>query len=777
GSDAIAGVVNVILKKSFTGTTVNAEGGSSQEGGGRTWHASVTHGMGDLDTDGYTSYITAEYRKQEPIFLTQRANHDWSRTDWSGQGGENFNSGAVNDFVTNPRIPGQTYLYDPATGNRAFIKGSCTPTALVNNQCTTIDPWAQIQPPTENINVLASFTKKLSDGWELNVKGSMFESKLDSNGPPVSYPGGSYSGNTALIPGQAPQQVGVVPSFLLPANNPANTLGVPARIYGYVPDIGQADDDVDSKSYRLVAELTGDVAGWDVAASAGMTRIQTFQNYSGYVNRAALYSAIQAGQWNILGGNSAALQGQVSPTFTGDQSDDLDFAEARASREVMQLAGGGLGVAGGVEYIYKKLDAPAAYQIASGEVAGNTAYAMGEQSNAAAYAEISAPVLKSLELDASGRFDHFNTYGNSTTPKLGFKFTPSSMFGLRGTYARGFRAPGPAENGTAGSTFGYNAVNDPILCPGGNPKAAGVVPAYCSFSPAYVQTTTRDLQPEKSKSYTLGLILEPIKGWSSTLDLYQIEVRNQIVTAASLPGYTPDFVRGVPVAQIYSDGNGGTYTATPAVGPIIYGTSGYVNAGRTQTSGFDFETQYRWHLGDLGTIKTELTWTHLMSYIITDSQGNNYQVAGTHGPSIISGDTGTPKNRAQLVGSWDRGPINVAATVNWVGSYSVLDPSVGDNDCQTSLQSSNLYFSGAYPTTYCSVHPFTTVDLTLTYKVTPALTLHGTILNLFNRQAPVDAQTYGGSSVASGTNLPYNPSLAQSGAVGRFFNVGLSYHF
>jgi iron complex outermembrane receptor protein len=784
GSDAIAGVVNVVLKKSFQGTAINAEGGSSQAGGGKTWHGSFTRGFGDLDADGYTSYLSFEYRKQEPIMLNQRAGHDWSRTDFTGEGGENWNNGAVNDFVTLPRLTNGAYLYNPAgaggatnAANYAFLNGNCSFAALRGNQCTTLDPWAQIQPATENINVMGSFTKRLAGGWELNVKGSMLESKARVAGSSSAYPAGSYVGNTSLIPGQAPQQVGVIPSFLLPANYAGNTLGVPARIYGYVPDIGSQVDDVDSKSYRVVAELTGDLAGWDTAVSAGMTKINTFQDYSGYIDRTALYNAIQGGQWNLGGGNSQALVNQISPNFTGAASDELDFVEARASREVMQLAGGGLGVAGGVEYIYKKLDAPAAYPIASGQIYGNTAYAMGTQKNAAAYVEIAAPVLKSLELDASGRYDHFDTYGHSATPKLGFKWTPSSMIGVRGTYSRGFRAPGPAENGTAGSTFSYNTITDPVLCPGGDAKAANVVPAYCSFSPAYVQTTTKDLQPEKSKSYTLGLILEPIKGWSSTLDLYQIEVRNQIVTAASLPGYTPNFVRGTPVPQIYSDGNGGTYTSTPADGPIIYGTSGYVNAGRTKTSGFDFETQYRWRMGDLGTIKAEMTWTHLMSYIITDSEGNDYQVAGTHGPSIVSGDTGTPKNRVQLVGSWDRGPLNVAATANWVGAYSVTDPSIGEDDCQGALQASNSYFGGDYPGKYCSVHPFTTVDLTLTYKLTPSLTLHGTVLNLFNRQPPVDAQTYGGSSIASGSNVPYNPALAQSGAVGRFFNVGLSYHF
>jgi iron complex outermembrane receptor protein len=791
GSDAIAGVVNVILKKSFVGTTVNAEAGTSKQGGGSTWHASVTHGFGDLDKDGYTGYASIEYRHQNPIMLTQRANRDWSRTDWTSEGGENWNPGAVNAAVPLPRLL-QPYLYNPNGGtnaagqkgaansdNYAFYPGNCNFSALRANQCTFNDPWAQVQPQTENINFLTSFTKSLAGGWELNLKASALESKAHVVTSPVTYPAGSFVGNTSLVPGMAPQQVGVIPSFLVPASYPGNTLGVPARVYGYVADVGPRADDVDSRAYRAVAELTGTLAGWDVAASAGYTRINTFQYYSGYVDRTALYNSLLApvNPWKLTGGNSQAMIDAVAPKFKGNQSDELDFVEARASREVMKLAGGGLGLAAGASFNYKKLYAPAAYPIASGQIAGNTAYAMGTQKNSAVYVEVVAPVTKMLELDASGRVDHYDTYGNSATPKFGFKFTPSSVIGVRGTYTRGFRAPGPAENGTAGSTFSYNVIDDPILCPGGDAKAPNVVTAYCSFSPAYVQTTTKTLQPEKSRSATLGLILEPVRGWSSTLDLYQIEVRNQIVTAASLPGYVPNFVRGDPVPQIYSDGAGGTYTATPSVGPILYGTSGYVNAGKTKTSGFDLQSQYRWRMGDLGTLKTVLTWTHLMSYTITGADGTSYQVAGTHGPTIISGDTGNPKDRAQLVLSYDRGPLNVATTVNWVGAFSVLDPSSGYNDCQTSLTNSNSYFSDEYPGKYCSVHPFTSVDLTATYKLTPALTLHGTILNLFNRQAPVDAQTYGGSSIATGSNLPYNPSLHQAGAVGRFFNVGLSYHF
>jgi iron complex outermembrane receptor protein len=789
GSDAIAGVVNVILKKSFSGTAINADGGGTQAGGGRNGHVSLTHGWGDYDKDGYTAYAAVEYRHQDAIMLTQRGGKDWSKTDWTSEGGANLTPGAVNSLTPIPRTS-SPFLYNPTgTGgatnaaNYAFLGGACASyDALHGNQCTFTDPWAQIQPETSNVNVLASFSKKLSEDWKLDIKASMFQSKDAVETAPVSFPAGSYSGNTALGPGMVPTQVGVIPSFLVPASYPGNTTGADARIYGYVPDIGARMDNVDSKAYRLVADLTGTIGNWDLAASAGYTRIETTQTYTGYVDRTALYNAIMdtSNPYKITGGNSADINAKIAPRFQAKATDELDFVEVRGTRPLLPLDGGDLTLSLGSSYISKKLNAPAAAEFASGQIAGNTAYAMGDEKNAAAFFELYAPVLKNLELDLSGRYDHFDTYGSSRTPKFGFKYSPTGFLTVRGTHALGFRAPGPAENGTAGSSFGFNQVNDPLLCPGGDPKAAGVVPAYCQFGPSYVQTTSKDLQPEKSKSTTFGLILEPVKGWSTTLDWYSIEIDNQIVTAASLPGYVPAFVRGTPVPQIYSDGNGGTYTATPDVGPILYATSGYVNANKTKTTGVDLNSSYTFKLPeDYGRFKVGLDWTHMISYTLT-ANGTDYELAGTHGPTVISGDTGNPKNRAQLTLGYDKGPLNVTATVNWIDSYSVLDPSTGgaNDTCEDSLQNSNNYFpDSSYPTHYCRVSSFSSTNLTMSYKVNSNLTLRGSIINLFDRQAPVDAQTYGGSSVASGTNVPYNPSLHQAGAVGRAFNVGLNYTF
>ncbi|MBN4711040.1 hypothetical protein H3276_23495, partial [Escherichia coli] len=87
-----------------------------------------------------------------------------------------------------------------------------------------------------------------------------------------------------------------------------------------------------------------------VNAAAGATRVKVDAEYSGYINRAALYSAINSGRWNVLGGNSPALIQEVSPTFGNTLKTELNYFDLTGSRELMQLGAGPLSVAAGVHW-------------------------------------------------------------------------------------------------------------------------------------------------------------------------------------------------------------------------------------------------------------------------------------------------------------------------------------------------------------------------------------------------------------------------------------------
>ncbi len=799
GSDAMAGVVNVILKKDFVGTTGTVEAGTSQEGGGTTEHASVMHGMGNLASDGYNAYVSLEYRHQGQITQRQReGDGQWANLDQSGIGGINQTPGIVTADVPIPPTFGTVYLtapgpfsaatsdfYGTAIKPVAGYNGSCTYATLQAGGCGFVSPDAEVQPSTENINFLASFKKTLGTGWLLDLKASAFNSRGEQQTPSPSSNGlevfpTSISPIVAVSASNPiPVLVGTtVPQLTVPANYPGNTLGVAAFVRGVPIDAGSRHTDYNSMSYRLVADVTGSLLGWDVDTSAGYTRVNLQQWDYSLFNRTALYAALNrpTNPYLITGDNTAADLNAIYPVGYAQDQSTLEFGELNLTRSLATLPGGDLGLSGGAQVINRELNAPAPALVAEGLVnGGNNAFVLGSQVDSAAYLELAVPIVKMLEVDGHVRYDHFNNSGSATTPSVGFKFKPLEQIAFRGTWGRGFRAPNPAENGKGGQGYSAGTAFDPILCPGGSATTLGNATAYCNFNPPYENSTNPNLKPEKSLSKTLGVILQPVDNWSTTLDYFHVRITNQIVAG------TADIstaVRGGPISTTCSNGTGGVYTCTTPVGPILYIPVEYVNANSTQVSGFELDSNYKFNMGAFGAATVDFDWSHMMSYLY-EVGGVTYQLAGTHGPAVIGGNTGNPKDRVQGTLSWDNGPWDVRLTLNWISSFSLLDPS-GSNSgtpvltCAEAVQAGGYYeawFNSGQPTDSkdCKVQSFLDTDLSLHYKFESHWTLTASITNLFNEQPPLDLNTYGGG------NLPYNPSMHEVGAIGRFFNVGVKF--
>jgi iron complex outermembrane receptor protein len=398
--------------------------------------------------------------------------------------------------------------------------------------------------------------------------------------------------------------------------------------------------------------------------------------------------------------------------------------------------------------------------------------------------ELAAPIVKQFELDAAVRYDHYNLSGGKASPKVGFKFTPIPEIALRGTASKGFRAPGPAENGRAGQAFFAASTADPILCPHPeDPAAPGNFVGQCVLNIPGLQSTNPNLKPETSKAFTAGLIFQPISDFSATFDFYSIEIDDQIVSGG--PSST---VRGnnlTPLQQ-YVDG-GGTVTVAPPVAPITYTTISYINANTTKTNGFDLGYEYHHQLGNFG-IKSQATWSFTNKYDLT-IDGTTYHLAGTHGPFFYTGDTGNPKSRIQWSNSIGQGSWSVTGTLNYISSFSVTDPSsiafIGapQDTCVDALTNgggaASIYFAnqlgaGTVPSAVsCSVAHFTTFDLYGRFAVGKNLEIHGSVLNVFNEKAPLDWVTYGGALGIA----PWNPSFHYQGAVGPVFTLGATYTF
>jgi iron complex outermembrane receptor protein len=442
-----------------------------------------------------------------------------------------------------------------------------------------------------------------------------------------------------------------------------------------------------------------------------------------------------------------------------------------------------------VGYYHLSKNSPAPPTVADGEQFGNNAFAIGTESNSNAYVELDAPIVHGLDVDVAGRYDNFAGAGSDTTPSFKLRYTPFEMLTLRGTYGKGFRVPNPAEAGVTGAAFGGFTSTDPTLCPSGTGMAAGDFPSQCVLFPTGVQAPGHNLQPEKSTNYTFGFIFKPLQKTQLSVDYWDIKINQDIQSGMNAfflgadPALFP-LVRGPGVVlpqctATVAVGTCPTANVLTPVGPFAYQLFPYVNFSQTHVNGVDADISTRFDLGNAGRLTGSVNYTREIHYIF-GTQGNFVDLAGTHGPEIISGDTGNPKIRAVGSVAWDQGPFNLTVSVNYIGRFNLLDPTNGEPDCATAIVAGGVY-GGRYPNgnpsvpqsilnQYCEVSSFTSVDLYSQYAVTKHFSLHAWALNVLGTDPPVDMTTYG-----SPANLPYNPAMHNAGAVGRYFNLGATY--
>ena len=779
GSDAIAGVVNVILKKSFTGLTMSAETGISSHGDGATQHASITTGWGDLSKDGQNAYISIEGRHANSILLKNRPY--LARTDWTPYGGANLTQGTASgaDSGASSGAGSGTGVVTDASGNPLVYYPGCTATQAAADQCGYKNPYQTLSPSTTNLDVMGRYTKNLAGGWQANFQGSMLRSEahqvgLFNNAAATGVGIGGNGGGLNLFhfgPGSAP-----TPAFpdsfpfvlTVPATYPGNTTGDTANLLYDFTDIGPLEQTTATTSYRAVAELSGSIGNWDLNGSLGFTRAATKASFHHYIDFPAMQDALDNGSYLVGGPNSPAELATVAPGASSTSTNDLMFASVRGSTTLADLAGGPLGLSIGADFTHRKLKELFPPSFVNGSQAiGIYSFAEGKQTVSAGYAELVAPVTSQLEIDVAGRVDHYDTTGTSATPKAGFKFTPVREFTLRGTFSKGFRAPNPAETGDAGSTSGFvGNLHDPVYCPNGNvqPNLPAGMLDPCNIALQELQLSAPHLKPEKSTSFTLGTIFEPNKTYSATLDYYHITIRNQIISVGQL-GQT-----GLDNAAAL-----GTIIYRDASQNILYDTYPFINANTTTTSGLDLDAIARYDLHEAGHLKAELQVSYMLQYDLT-AQGVKYHLAGTHGPAFVSEDTGTPRTRGAFTLTWGTGPFEIAGTLNYISHYSVTDPSEGIPDCDSAL--SSVFPDGGVPSKFCHVGSFTELNVVARYNWDQHLQLHAGVTNLLNRKAPYDLQTFGapGNGAQQG-GAPYNPSYHQDGAVGPMFTVGASYTF
>jgi iron complex outermembrane recepter protein len=776
GSDAIAGVVNVITKKQFTGLDLTAAAGSTYRWDGQSQRFAATFGVGDLAADGHNFYFNVEFRHQEAIAQEARGSYI-SALDLTQWGGPDLRGGVVNGNLPQPgtsyTVPGQVAPLIGGQAADAFyqLPGCAAQNVIPNNGGCAWDTnlYKKLQPRTEGLNISAHWTQTLAGGWSNALSANYFLSQSEQYRQP-----NAYNVGIALVPFVwAGSKSGIVNQFdttttqiVLPANsldnpfNPASPyasaaqafygpayggyVGQPALFYGALTDIPPQHSLYYTDVYRLVDDLTGTVGAWDIAAAAGYVRDETHVTYQGFVNVSALYAAFAGGTFRVGQNaylNSPSLIAGIAPETHDVAISDIAFISATASRKLFPLPGGDLAVATGVEARVWKENNPGEPGAPEGNILmDGSFYASGSQTVQAAFAEFSAPLLHSLEVDAAGRVDHYQTAGTAFTPKFGIKWKILPQLALRGTYARGFRAPGIAESGNAGTASSVApAPIDPVRCP-----VTGAA-ADCSGQGSAVAILTRSnpsLKPEKSRSFTLGVIIEPIKQINLTFDYFNIRRTNEITTAP----YSLDNAVRTPVPP-----------GSTLPGQIVEYITPYINASYSLVSGWDSQLKTGFNLADYGKLSLRLDLTHLIQSQQTIN-GTTYHWVGTVGPTALSGSVGTPASRASATLDWTVGPVSTGVTFNYRSQMRGIDESLGGNCLQLSAANPHCYVAGfGYATVYGQYQWNTHLDVT------------ATITNVTNRLPPLDTVTYGGQN--------YDASLDQAGAIGRYMEAAVHYRF
>lgn len=765
GADAIAGVVNIILRKDFEGVQLKADTGASRYSDNKQNNIALTVGKGNLDDDKYNLVFNAEYKKSDLLAASDRADRGWIGHGDIRPWGYTQNTQYMGGYITpgNASYTPTGALRDPKTGNYVSLGGCSQFSQTVKQDPAGGCLWSQdqfrsLQPNVETVNLYTRGTLQLNADHQIYTELGYSQRNSSFTLAPVS------ATPNVTFPGTAANPTGIIlysNDVQMAASHPQNIFGVNTRMRYAMFDVGPSNHIANNQFNRFVIGAKGTAFGWDydtgLTHSESKLHIEWTNQLNMKVVKAALGDPTSQYFPYYIGSqaykNPASLYAAMVTNATSDSTTKLDIVDFKASRELFALPGGNLGLAVGAEHRREQLDNPSLSGTADGST--NTSYvaAKGDTKVSAMYAEVLAPIVKTVELSAALRYDHYSQF-NSTTPKLGLKWTPVKSFALRGTYTEGFRAPGVAESSADSQSTGSSSVVDPVRCPGGKPAAGGATMLDCNIQIGAVKVGNPNLAPEKSKGYTLGMVWDPLNDTNMSLDAWKIRRTNEInplsyVEAASLPTAVRQdnnlVVNGVVI---------------PNSGTLLISKAPYQNSSYTEVKGIDLDVKQRLRLGNYGKATINLVWSHVASWVRAD-KNQTFQFAGTHGNCDTSDCAGTPKDKINLITSWDKGDWNVSGTINYRSDMKNIRYE-GAN-CATLMADGSKSPNGA-----CRLASFTTLDLSTRYNYSKQLQLFASINNVLDKIAPLDPLTYGGMS--------FNPMDA-SGATGRYFKVGAQYKF
>ena len=413
------------------------------------------------------------------------------------------------------------------------------------------------------------------------------------------------------------------------------TLRTPLYPEGFQPLL-----DSTSTDSSLVTGLRGELSGWrwDASLNYGRNRFELD------VANTANYSL-----------------GAASPTrfYAGELTSTQKLANLDVAREIpVSFMSGPLTVALGAEARFES------YEIGAGEA--NSYFGSGAQgysgfrpenagrnsrNNKSLYLNLEGDITKDLSGALALRHERYSDFGNTSSAKASARYAFTPAFALRGTVSNGFRAPSLAQSFytiTTTNTLlvnGTSALVETGTFPVGS-AAAGLLGA-------------QPLKAEKARNLSIGAQWQPTRNWTTTVDLYRIDIDDRIVFSSNLQlANKPELLSALAAQNVY-------------VGAARY----FTNAVDTRTKGVDIVSTWRLNLQQGARADFTLAYNH--------NDNEVKRVAAT--PSVLSEQklvlvdrqtvnrltVGSPKDKLSLSGDYTRGAWNGRAVVTRYGSFTV----------------------------------------------------------------------------------------------------------
>lgn len=625
GSDAIGGVVNVILRKDFEGLQVMAGVTKPSIKGGDREEGSAVLGF---NSDKGRLVAGISHTKRDIIYVRD---YPWGYTkgasSYSNAMYKAFDDGA-GGYLFAPS--GSSFLGNAGTcdfADKGFYVQASTGRCRYDFNLVAAD-----EAQTSSDSLFARGELRLNNDWSAYLNASVTRNQSFGRYAPVP-------DSVLITPGSA---------FDVAHLN-VGAGGSPYWLAHRFAAAGNRDTSTDGNLYDLGIGFQGSVEGFDIDVGARRTISKIVETGRGFIVKGLATTAINNGTYNV--DNPFANTDTVLKSITATTGRDSVFSSnevyVNASKGLFKMDGGMATLFVGAETRTEKYADIYDSLSEAGEILGSSgSSASGSRKVTALTGEMLFPIWKTLDASIAGRYEKYSDYGSDFSPKASLRFRPSKDLTLRASVGRGFRAPSLPELNQK-PAYSADTVVDPRHCA----ADGGFTTEEClsqEFQINGLAISNPNLKSEKSKQWSLGAVWDITPSLSVKVDYWNTKIDN-VISAIS-------------AQQIVDRDNGDSKLAIPAglsikrdpvSGAILQIVRGSANEGTNQYSGIDFNVQYQYKLDGFGSFKHDLTIAERLEAKQNDVDFN--------------GSFGEPKRRASFSTNWKLGPFDATWNMNLIG--------------------------------------------------------------------------------------------------------------